>query len=104
MLRNIWLGLMLVAAAITVPSLSGRFDQAAACACCGTFKVTGVASNDQLNIRKGPGTRYQVIDGIPAASACVIKTGKRRGKWAEITYAGSKGWVHSRYLRFFKGP
>lgn len=73
-----------------------------ACACCGTWKVTNVASWDVLNIRSGPSASYSKVGSIPSGSACVIKTGSCNGKWCPISYANKSGWVHSGYLSYFK--
>ena len=73
-----------------------------ACACCGTWKVVNVAQHDVLNIRTGPGAYYSKVGGIPSGSGCVIKTGQCKRNWCKISYAGSKGWVANRYLRYFK--
>ena len=75
-----------------------------ACACCGTYQVVQVASWDVLNIRSGASVHYGKVGAIPAGSACVIKSGRKRGKWHEITYGDKRGWVHSRYLRFMTSP
>lgn len=79
-------------------------QQALACACCGTYKVIHVASYDVLNIRSGPSVRYRKVGAIPAGSACVIKTGRKRGKWHQVQYAEFIGWVNSHYLRFMSRP
>lgn len=89
--------------------LSGGLAVAAAtpsqaCACCGTWQVTGVASWDALNIRKGPSVSYSKVGSIPSDSACVIKTGQCTKKWCRVSYAGRKGWVANRYLRYFASP
>lgn len=73
-----------------------------ACACCGTWKVVNVAQNDVLNIRSGPAAYFSKVGAIPSGSACVIKTSKCKRNWCKISYAGSKGWVSNRYLRYFK--
>ena len=79
-------------------------QSAFACACCGTFKVVHVASHDVLNIRTGPSTGYRKIGSIPAGSACVIKSGRKRGKWHQISYGETTGWVHRYYLKFMSSP
>ena len=93
-----------IAATILFAGLILTTQQAMACACCNTYKVVHVASNDVLNIRSGPGVGYRKISSIPAGSACVIKTGRKRGKWHQVQYASTTGWVHSYYLRFMSRP
>ncbi|MGI9406269.1 MAG: SH3 domain-containing protein [Hyphomicrobiaceae bacterium] len=92
----------LIPAVAALGFLIGTTSASHACACCGTWKVTGVSETDNLNIRSGPGTRYRIVGGIPANSACVIKTGKCYRRWCKISYAQSKGWVHTGYLRWKK--
>ncbi|MGF1651444.1 MAG: SH3 domain-containing protein [Hyphomicrobiaceae bacterium] len=75
-----------------------------ACACCGTWKVTGVASNDVLNIRSGPGVSYAKIGSIPPDTACVWKSAGCSGNWCRVSYAGVEGWANTRYLTYFAKP
>ncbi len=82
--------------------LTSGTEPAKACGCCGTYQVTGVAYNDVLNIRSGPSVKYRIVGSIPPGSACVVRTGPRRGKWVKVSYAFEKGWVNSRYLRWKK--
>ena len=73
-----------------------------ACACCGTYKVVGVASDDVLNIRSGPGVSYDIVGVIPSGSGCVIRSRTCRRRWCKVQYVGMRGWVNSRYLRYIK--
>lgn len=75
---------------------------AAACACCGTYQVTGVAADDVLNIRSGPGTQYSTVGAIPSGSGCVLKTRRCVRRWCKVEYAGVKGWAHTGFLRYMK--
>ena len=59
--------------------------------------VTGVASNDVLNIRSGPGANYAIV-GFIRPGECGIVTGQRSGNWIWVDY-GPGGFVHTRYLR-----
>ena len=59
--------------------------------------VTGVASNDVLNIRSGPGANYAIV-GFIRPGECGIVTGQRSGNWIWVDY-GPGGYVHTRYLR-----
>lgn len=94
MKKLIFLSITMVLGLIAVPQSSH------ACACCGTYQVTNVASWDSLNIRTGPGTGYGIRSSIPSGSACVIKTGQCEGKWCKINYADTTGWVNSNYLKW----
>lgn len=67
------------------------------------FVVRGVAPDDVLNVRTGPGSRYEVIGTIPPDATGV--TGAAGGRrqvgqaiWREVTYAGVRGWVNDRFL------
>ncbi|MGH6924509.1 MAG: caspase family protein [Propylenella sp.] len=63
-----------------------------------TFRVVGVASNDVLNMRSGPGTGYGIVAEIPpngagiAVSACQPVTGFS-SKWCTVTWQGVSGWA-----------
>lgn len=75
---------------------------ASACACCGTWQVTNVASYDVLNMRAGPNVSYSKVGAIPSGTACVIKTGGCVGNWCRVSYAEMTGWVNTKYLRYRK--
>lgn len=93
-------GVALIVGASLAPLLYA--GDALACACCGTFKVVHVADDDVLNVRSGPGTGYAVVGSLPPGEGCIVKTGKRRGRWVHVEYALGKGWVHSYYLAIIK--
>ena len=59
--------------------------------------VTGVARNDVLNIRNGPGGSFNIVGSIRPGEGGVV-TGRRSGSWIWVDY-GRGGYVHSRYLR-----
>jgi len=59
--------------------------------------VSGVASNDVLNIRSGPNASYDIV-GFIRPGECGIVTGLREGRWIWVDY-GRGGFVHTRYLR-----
>ena len=90
-----------VLAAIVAAGLFQVFlpaDDALACACCGTYKVVGVADWDVLNVRTGPGVRFHIKDTLNPGEGCIIQTGERRGNWVRVEARGDSGWVHRRYL------
>jgi uncharacterized protein YraI len=66
-------------------------------------QVTGVAPNDVLNVRSGPGTSYQVI-GALGNGTTVRRLGCRSvgtARWCEIqqlTDMRERGWVNARFL------
>lgn len=72
------------------------------------WQVTGVASDDHLNIRTGPGTSNRVIALAP--NGAVFRNlgcrGEGNGRWCHIeTPDGStSGWVAGRFLRESGAP
>ena len=81
-------------------SMGGFMNQAYACACCETYRVVGVASNDVLNIRSRASARSYKVGFIPPDSCGVLISGPDRGSWVQIEYNGTTGWVNSRYLEW----
>jgi uncharacterized caspase-like protein/uncharacterized protein YraI len=63
-----------------------------------TFRVVGVASNDALNVRSGPGTGYGVVAEIPpngsgvSVSGCQAVSGYS-SKWCLVSWLGANGWA-----------
>ena len=69
----------------------------------GPFAVTGIASNDVLNIRAGAGTNFQIVGSFPANATNVMRTGQTGSgpgaDWVEVQRPdGGLGWVNSYYL------
>lgn len=68
----------------------------------GLYRVVGVASNDTLNMRSGPGPRFKLSGRIPHNGRGIAATGRstRVGStdWWTVRYLGRQGWVSSRYL------
>lgn len=67
------------------------------------MRVTGIASNEVLNVRSGPGTRYNVVgalsNGTKLRNLRCVSAGSSR--WCEIemlTDMRERGWVSARYL------
>ena len=75
-------------------------NQAFACACCGSWQVANVASWDVLNVRSGPGTRYNVVGTLRPGTSCIIRHKECRRRWCRISYADFSGWVNVRYLKW----
>ena len=63
----------------------------------GSHCVTGVASNDVLNIRRAPTTRSAIKRGIPPR-ACGIRINYVEGAWKHVTYRGTSGFVYGRFV------
>jgi uncharacterized protein YraI len=63
-----------------------------------TFRVTGVASNDFLMLRQGPGTNFPIVRQIPptaggvSVGSCQSVVGYRT-KWCQAAWQGASGWA-----------
>ncbi|MEP7764771.1 hypothetical protein [Sanguibacter sp. 25GB23B1] len=67
------------------------------------LSVVGVAADDVLNVRTGPGVGFPVVEELePLGSA--EATGRGRlvdgGVWVEVTGAEATGWAYVRYLAY----
>lgn len=65
--------------------------------------VTGIAANDVLNVRSGPGTRHEIIGALGNDDQvrrlhCEDHGGARWCKIEMLTDMREKGWVNARYL------
>lgn len=64
--------------------------------------VVGVAANDTLNVRAGPGTDYPVAFTLEPLANDVRATGHNRtvgeGTWAEVDANGRSGWASVAFL------
>jgi uncharacterized protein YraI len=75
----------------------------------GCLIVANVAANDALNMRKGPGTSYSVVDVLPPGNhgiihldgPCVPKSTSPPSRWCKVShYNGArvtKGWIKRRF-------
>jgi uncharacterized protein YgiM (DUF1202 family) len=66
-------------------------------------RVTGVAANDVLNVRSGPGTNYAVVGALANGAQVRNLRCQMQGpaRWCEIemmTDMRERGWVNARYL------
>ena len=84
------------------------------------YKITGVASDDVLNMRSEANYNAQKVGEIPAKGNCVKNLGcqggltmsefrdllkaeqtailRKRPRWCQVEYRGIKGWVSARFL------
>lgn len=65
-------------------------------------KVKNISGS--LNVRKGPGTNYKVLNRLEGGTSGVEVLGEeRRGRnsWARIRWDGKVGWVSKSYLESF---
>jgi N-acetylmuramoyl-L-alanine amidase len=63
-----------------------------------TWRVTGVASDDVLNMRSGPGANEGVVGTIPPDGRGVRMVGTCTGQWCRVSYQDATGWVNRRFL------
>ncbi|MXQ08302.1 SH3 domain-containing protein [Alphaproteobacteria bacterium GH1-50] len=65
----------------------------------GLYDVTGVASDDVLNIRSGPGASHAIIGSLPPdATDIEVIAPDDRHRWAKINFREGTGWVSMDYL------
>ncbi|NSX55713.1 SH3 domain-containing protein [Parasulfitobacter algicola] len=64
------------------------------------FKVQGVASDDQLNVRAAPDASSDILGRYDATAKDIEVVGfSPEGKWAQVNMAGQTGWVSLAYLQ-----
>ncbi|MEJ2212203.1 MAG: SH3 domain-containing protein, partial [Anaerolineae bacterium] len=68
----------------------------------GPFAVAGVAGDDVLNVRSGPGVGYDVVGTIPYYGLDVsVRAGGQEvdgSWWVPVEYGDVSGWVNNAYL------
>lgn len=66
--------------------------------------VIGVAHDDVLNLRTGPGTNAEILVGIPPTHDELVALGNTRelprSFWIEVEYEASRGWVSLRFVGY----
>jgi hypothetical protein len=65
--------------------------------------VVGVAADDTLKVRTGPGTEFEVAMTLDPLHQGAVATGRNRqieggGIWAEISDGGRTGWANTAFL------
>lgn len=64
------------------------------------YEVTGVASDDVLNVRAGTGASHPIIEALAYNDRHIeIVSLSSDGKWGLIGYPGGSGWASMRYLK-----
>ncbi|MBA5778561.1 SH3 domain-containing protein [Stappia sp. F7233] len=51
-----------------------------------------------VNLRAGPGTRYEVLTTVPAGASVSVYSCNSGYSWCDIDYAGQRGYVAGKYL------
>jgi uncharacterized membrane protein len=65
------------------------------------FDVDGVAVDDVLNVRAGPGTGHPVIGTLaPDAERIEVVAHDRTGRWGQVNLGERAGWVAMRHLAY----
>jgi hypothetical protein len=66
--------------------------------------VVGVAHDDVLNVRQGPGVSFDVVATLQPLADQVVATGRSRmlvqSIWTEIEVGATTGWVNVAYLAY----
>ncbi len=69
--------------------------------------VVGVAHDDVLNIRVGPGADQDIATSVDPVADDLVSTGRARALtgsiWYEISVGDTTGWANSRFLAFIGG-
>ena len=65
--------------------------------------VVGVAADDTLNVRSGPGTDFDVVVELDPLADDLVATGTNRqledrSVWAELTVGAETGWANTAFL------
>lgn len=67
-------------------------------------RVTGVAADDVLNVRAGPGVAHGIVGSLsPDTVVEVTATGGQGGRWGRINLGEGPGWVALRFLSALPG-
>jgi len=69
--------------------------------------VIGVAHDDVLNLRAGPGVGAEIVGEIPPTFDDLVAQGNTRelprSFWIEVDYEGASGWVNLSYVGYQGG-
>ena len=67
------------------------------------YQIVNVKSDDTLNMRFGPSTKYEKVLAIPADANQIKVTGESikvsKTTWIPIQYQGKTGWVNQHYVQ-----
>ena len=73
------------------------------------LSVVGVAADDTLNVRVGPGTDFDVVTELDPLADGLVATGHNRSIddgsafWSEVEVDGKVGWVNRRFVSELTG-
>lgn len=60
--------------------------------------VPKARATDNLNLRSGPGTEYEVVGYMPSGSEAEIIGRNEEGTWWQVVFAGAQAWVIGDYV------
>ncbi|MFO1437305.1 MAG: SH3 domain-containing protein [Verrucomicrobiaceae bacterium] len=67
-----------------------------------TYSITGIAINDVLNVRSGPGMNFPIVAKLSDGDGGVRITGESvvngEDDWVPIQFPGGKGWTRPKFL------
>lgn len=65
------------------------------------FDVAGVAADDVLNVRAGPGTGHEVVGTLaPDATGIEVVAHSEDGRWGRVNVGERSGWASLAYLAY----
>lgn len=68
-----------------------------------SYVVVGIATNDTLNVRSGPGANNELIDKLPNGYSNIRITGASvmngTNEWVPIAFGNRSGWVGKQFLK-----
>ena len=92
-----------ISAALLVVGLLGATPASAEVQGGDTFRVTGIASSQAVNLMNGPARWSGIEVQIPYNAHAIRATGVRQANWLQVSYRASNGydytgWVESQFL------
>lgn len=67
------------------------------------LQVTGVESNDTLNLRKSPSGKSATVSKLQHNANGILKLDESKG-WVQISYKEQSGWAYGKYLKSTNVP
>ncbi len=64
----------------------------------GKWRVTDIRSDDVLNVRQGPSTKYPIVGAIPPYGTGVRRVECTSRNWCLVKYRCVSGWASGKYL------
>ena len=64
----------------------------------GKWKIVGVRSDDVLNVRQGPSTKYPIVGSIPPYGGGIHRGECTSRNWCLVKYKCVTGWASGKYM------